>query len=58
MQHHLILVSAMPTDKAEMCFFTPATNLEEALVLARARQGRNARMLVILDGNLTLAMDR
>jgi nickel-dependent lactate racemase len=56
MQHHLILVSAMPKDKAEMCFFTPAATLEEALVLARARQGKDARMLVMPHGNLTLAV--
>jgi nickel-dependent lactate racemase len=56
MQHHLILVSALPTDKAEMCFFEPAATLEQALQLARARQGRDARMLVMPHGNLTLAV--
>lgn len=56
MQHHLILVSALPMDKAEMCFFTPAATLEEAMELARARQGRDARLLVMPDGNLTLAV--
>ncbi len=56
MQHHLILVSALPTDKAEMCFFEPAATLEQALELARTRQGRDARMLVMPHGNLTLAV--
>ncbi|MCK9440476.1 MAG: nickel-dependent lactate racemase [Methanothrix sp.] len=56
MQHHLILVSALPKDRAEMCFFTPAATLEQALELARERQGRDARMLVMPHGNLTLAV--
>jgi nickel-dependent lactate racemase len=56
MQHHLILVSALPRERAEMCFFTPAATLEQALQLARARQGRDARMLVMPHGNLTLAV--
>jgi nickel-dependent lactate racemase len=56
MQHHLILVSALPRERAEMCFMTPAATLEQALELARARQGRDARMLVMPHGNLTLAV--
>jgi len=56
LQHHLILVSALPRERAEMCFFTPAATLEEALELARTRQGRDARMLVMPHGNLTLAV--
>jgi nickel-dependent lactate racemase len=56
MQHHLILVSALPRERAEMCFFTPAATLEQALELARAQQGRDARMLVMPHGNLTLAV--
>ena len=56
MQHHLILVSALPRERAEMCYFTPAATLEEALQLAKARQGRDARMLVMPHGNLTLAV--
>jgi nickel-dependent lactate racemase len=58
MQHHLILVSALPKDRAEMCFFTPAATLEQALELARARQGKDARMLVMPHGNLTLAVGK
>jgi nickel-dependent lactate racemase len=58
MQHHLILVSALPRDQAEMCFFQPAKSLEQALELARARQGRDARLLVMPHGNLTLAVGR
>ena len=56
MQHHLILVSALPREEAKMCYFTPAATLEEALQLAWARQGRDARMLVMPHGNLTLAV--
>ena len=56
LQHHLILVSALPKDRAEMCFFAPAATLEQALQLARARQGRDARLLVMPHGNLTLAV--
>ena len=58
MQHHLILVSALSRERAEMCFFTPAATLEEALELARARQGKDARILVMPHGNLTLAVAR
>jgi nickel-dependent lactate racemase len=58
MQHHLILVSSLPRDKAEMCFMTPARTLDEALSLARERQGRDARMLVMPHGNLTLAVGK
>ena len=58
MQHHLILVSALPRERAEMCFFTAAATLEQALELARARQGRDARMLVMPHGNLTLAVSK
>jgi len=56
MQHHLILVSALPKDRAKMCFMTPAATLEQAVQLARARQGKDARMLVMPHGNLTLAV--
>jgi lactate racemase len=56
MEHHLILVSALPKERAEMCFFSPAKTLEEALQMARDRQGRDARMLVMPHGNLTLAV--
>ncbi|MGV8175930.1 MAG: nickel-dependent lactate racemase [Methanothrix sp.] len=56
MEHHLILVSALPQDKAEMCFFSPAKTLEEALHLARERQGKDSRMIVMPHGNLTLAV--
>lgn len=58
LEHHLILVSALPVERAEMCFFTPAATLEQALELARSRQGRDARMLVMPHGNLTLAVGK
>jgi len=56
LEHHLILVSALPSERAEMCFFSPAKTLQQALQLARERQGRDARMLVMPHGNLTLAV--
>jgi len=58
MQYQLILVSALPKETAEMCFFTPAKTVEEALQMARARQGRDARLVVIPHGNLTLAVEK
>ena len=51
----LILVSSMRPDLAEMCFFRHAKTLEEALAMARERQGRYARTIVMPHGNLTLA---
>ena len=56
LEHHLILVSALPSERAKMCFFTAARTLPEALGLAWARQGRDARMIVMPHGNLTLAV--
>ncbi len=56
MQYQLILVSALPKKTAETCFFSPARTLEEALQMARARQGQDARLLVMPHGNLTLAV--
>jgi lactate racemase len=56
MEHHLILVSALPRERAQMCFFTSAKTLDEALALARVQQGQDARMIVIPHGNLTLAV--
>ena len=58
MEYQLILVSALPRETAEMCFFSPARTLEEALQMARERQGRDARLLVMPHGNLTLAVKR
>jgi len=58
LEHQLILVSALPRERAELCFFVPAATLEEALELARKKQGRDARMLVMPHGNLTLAVSK
>ncbi len=58
MEHHLILVSSMPRDTVEMCFMNPARTLDEALAIAKERQGRDARMLVMPYGNLTLAVEK
>jgi nickel-dependent lactate racemase len=55
LRHHLILVSALPPEKAKMCFFQPAKTLGEALAKAWERHGKEAKMLVMPHGNLTLA---
>ena len=55
MQHQLILVSALSAEKAKMCFFEPAKTLEQALAMAKKRQGQDARMIAMPYGNLTLA---
>jgi len=54
LRHNLILVSCMPKDKVEMGFFNHARSLEEALSMATKRHGKDARMLVMPYGNLTL----
>jgi nickel-dependent lactate racemase len=56
LEHQLILVSALPEENVRMCFFEPARTLEEALAKARSWQGKDARMLVMPHGNLTLAL--
>ena len=49
------LFSSMRPEQAEMCFFRHAKSLEEALEMARERQGQDARTIVMPHGNLTLA---
>jgi nickel-dependent lactate racemase len=56
MDHHIILVSALPMKMAEMCFFQPAGTLEEAEAIARKRHGQDASMIIMPYGNLTLAV--
>ncbi|NPV61610.1 MAG: nickel-dependent lactate racemase [Methanotrichaceae archaeon] len=58
LRHDLILASSMPPSQAEMCFFRPARDLEQAIAMARKRQGRSARMLVMPHGSLTLARSK
>jgi nickel-dependent lactate racemase len=58
LRHNLIIVSAMAPELSRMCFFEPAETLEEALAMARERHGKDARMLVMPHGNLTLAVAR
>jgi nickel-dependent lactate racemase len=58
LHHQLILVSSLPGELARMCFFQPAKTLDEALERARERQGRDARVLVMPHGNLTLAVSK
>ncbi|MDD2637557.1 MAG: nickel-dependent lactate racemase [Methanothrix sp.] len=55
LEKDLILVSSLRPDLAEMCFFRHARSLEEALGMARERQGESARTIVMPHGNLTLA---
>lgn len=55
LEHNIILVSSLPRDLAEMCFFQPASTLDEALAAAYKRHGRDASVLIMPHGNLTLA---
>lgn len=57
-RHQLILVSSMPDELVRMCFMQPAKTLDEALTRARESQGKDARMLVLPHGNLTLAVSK
>jgi nickel-dependent lactate racemase len=56
LRHHLIIVSSMAPELSRMCFFEPAKTLEEAVAMAREREGKDARLLVMPHGNLTLAV--
>jgi nickel-dependent lactate racemase len=56
LDHHIILVSSLPREMAEMCFFQPAATLEEALAIAYKRHGHDASMIIMPYGNLTLAV--
>jgi nickel-dependent lactate racemase len=58
LRHNLILVSALPAEKVRMCFFSPARTLDEAIEMAMQRHGKDARILVMPHGNLTLAVER
>jgi nickel-dependent lactate racemase len=58
LRHQLILVSGMKPEQARMCFFEPAETLEEALAMARERQGKDVGLLVMPHGDLTLAVAR
>ncbi len=55
LEKDLILVSSMRPEEAEICFFRHAKSLEEALAMARERQGKDARTIVMPFGDLTLA---
>lgn len=55
LEHNIILVSALPRESAEMCFFQPAATLNEAMAAAYKRHGNNASVLIMPNGNLTLA---
>jgi nickel-dependent lactate racemase len=55
LEHNIILVSSLPRELAEMCFFQPASTLDEAIAAAYKRHGKEASMLIMPFGNLTLA---
>jgi nickel-dependent lactate racemase len=55
LDHQLILVSSMDRKTTEMCFFEPASTLDEAVAKARALHGKDSRMLIMPYGGLTLA---
>ena len=55
LEHNIILVSSLPRELAEMCFFQPASTLDEAMAAAYKRHGKDASMLIMPYGNLTLA---
>ncbi len=55
LEHNIILVSSMPRELAEMCFFSPASTLDEAMAAAYKRHGKDASVLIMPYGNLTLA---
>ena len=58
LKHNLVLVSAIPPEKARKCFFTPARTLNEAISMAQKLHGKDARMIVMPYGNLTLAAQK
>lgn len=55
LEHNIILVSTLPRETAEMCFFKLAPTLDEAMNAAYERHGKDARTVIIPFGNLTLA---
>lgn len=55
LEHNIILVSSLPREVAEMCFFKPASTLDEAMAAAYERHGKDVRTVIIPFGNLTLA---
>lgn len=55
LEHNIILVSSLPGELAKMCFFEPASTLDEAMAAAYERHGKDASILIIPHGNLTLA---
>ena len=55
LEKDLILVSSMGPALAELCFFRHANSLDEALAMARERQGKDTRTIVMPFGDLTLA---
>lgn len=58
LSYNLILVSSMPPDMAEMSYFHPAKSVDEALAMARDIHGKDAKMVVMPYGGLTLACSR
>ena len=55
LEHNIILVSSLNKETTEMCFFQPASTLDEAMTDAYKRHGKDASMVIMPYGNLTLA---
>jgi len=55
LEKNLILVSKLPREMVEMCFFGHASSLEDALKMAWDQQGEDSKVLVMPYGGLTLA---
>jgi nickel-dependent lactate racemase len=55
LKHDLILISSMSKEDTEKAFFKYAKNLDNALEMARKRHGKDARVLLMPHGDLTLA---
>jgi nickel-dependent lactate racemase len=55
MNRELVIVSSLSAMQARRCFFKPSKSLEEAVASAMKKHGRNARMLIMPYGGLTLA---
>jgi nickel-dependent lactate racemase len=55
LKHDLILVSSMSKNDTEKAFFKYAKNLDHALAMARERHGKDARIMLLPHGDLTLA---
>lgn len=56
LNYNIILVSSLPKNLVEMCFFEHASSLNMAVEKAINLHGNDARMIIMPHGNLTLAV--